>query len=64
MTKLGTAALVAVFAALVLAAGPDRRPDAHSTTQLRGVDRGHVIAHKLADRRASAARADGATSVR
>jgi hypothetical protein len=44
---LGIAAFLAVFAALVLAAGsipPQSQLDAHTGKQLRAVDRGHVIA--------------------
>jgi hypothetical protein len=53
---LGIAAFLAVFAVLVLAAGSipaQRQIQARSGTQLRAVDRGHVIADELAERRAT-----------
>ena len=55
---LGIAAFLAVFAVLVLAAGSipaQRQIQARSGTQLRAVDRGHVIADELAERRAASA---------
>ena len=51
---LGIAAFLAVFAVLVLAAGSipaQRQIQASSGKQLRGVDRGHVIARDVAGRR-------------
>lgn len=51
---LGIAAFLAVFAVLVLAAGSipaQRQIQASGGKQLRGVDRGHVIARDVAARR-------------
>jgi hypothetical protein len=63
---LGIAAFLAVFAVLVLAAGsipPQPQTDARNGTQLRAVDRGHVIERGLEARRATSSRTSGATSV-
>jgi hypothetical protein len=53
---LGIAAFLAVFAVLVLVAGsipPQPQTDAQNGTQLRAVDRGHVIERELEARRAT-----------
>ena len=63
---LGIAAFLAVFAVLVLAAGSipaQRQLDARGGTQLRAVDRGHVIAREREARRATSSRTSGATSL-
>jgi hypothetical protein len=61
---LGIAAFLAVFAVLVLVAGsipPQPQTDARTGTQLRAVDRGHVIARELEARSATASRTSGTT---
>jgi hypothetical protein len=60
---LGIAAFLAVFAVLVLAAGsipPQPQIDARNGTQLRAVDRGHMIARELETQRATSSRTSGA----